>query len=104
MSYKDCIDIVMDYRGVEAQSVMLSTLPGSDIRGSSGAWYYIMNREAAYVLISEKFYSDLAYDEFDKNRKFTSTIRAGFNDIYEAKNQYRAVVYSAEDINNAKIN
>ena len=94
----------MDYRGVEARNVMFATLPGADIRGSSGAWYYIMNRDAAYELISEKFSLNVSYEAFDKNRKFTSVIRSGFNDIYEAKNQYSAVVYSAEEINNVKIN
>jgi LCP family protein required for cell wall assembly len=104
LSYKECIDIVANYQNVDIRNIMFATLPGLDIRGSSGAWYYVMNHDAAYELISERFSLNIACDEFDKNRKFTSMVRSGFNDIYEAKNRYRAIVYSAEDINNVKIN
>ena len=39
------------------------TLPGGDIRGGSGAWYYIMNRKSAYKIIKEHFNNDLSEAE-----------------------------------------
>jgi len=101
--YEDCLCMIRDLKNLSTQSVFFITLPGADIRGSSGAWYYIMNRDTAYGIISEKFSNGITYNEFDKNRKFTSTVRSGFNDIYEAKNEKEPAFYSADEINNVKI-
>lgn len=99
ISYNDCFKLIKEFGIPDMKNVSFITLPGCDIQGSSGAWYYIMNRKAAYKIISEKFNSNVSESEFDADRKFTSTIRSGFNDIYEANIGYEPKIYIADEIN-----
>jgi len=101
ISYNDCFDLIKELGVPDMEKVSFVTLPGGDIQGSSGAWYYIMNRDAAYKVIREKFNSDISEVEFDPERKFTSTVRSGFNDIYEADIGYEPEFYIADEINGA---
>lgn len=102
ISYNDCFNLIKELGIPDMKKVSFVTLPGGDIQGSSGAWYYIMNRNAAYKIISEKFTSAISEAQFDADRKFTSTIRSGFNDIYEAEQGYEPEIYIADEINGAK--
>ena len=99
ISYNDCFKLIKEFGIPDMKNVSFITLPGCDIQGSSCAWYYIMNRKAAYKIISEKFNSNVSESEFDADRKFTSTIRSGFNDIYEANIGYEPKIYIADEIN-----
>lgn len=101
ISYSDCFNLIKEFGIPEMEKVSFITLPGCDIQGSSGAWYYIMNRSAAYNLINDKFGLEISEDEFDAERKFTSTVREGFNNIYEADEGYEPRVYIADEINGA---
>lgn len=99
LSYKECLEIIKNIGIPDMSNIRFMTLPGGDIQGSSGAWYYVMNRKAAYNVIKENFSPDLKESDFDKERKFTSYVRAGFNRIYEAKDGFEIKIYSAEEIN-----
>jgi LCP family protein required for cell wall assembly len=101
ISYNDCFNLIKALGVPDMKKVSFVTLPGGDIQGISGAWYYIMNRDSAYRVISEKFTSDISEAEFDPERKFTSTVRSGFNDIYESDNGYEPKIYIADEINGA---
>lgn len=99
LSYQSCIEIITSVGIPKMSNISFVTLPGEDIQGSSGAWYYIMNRQAAYKIIKDNFSPMLEECEFDKNKKFTSFVRSGFNEIYEAESGFDAIIYSAEQIN-----
>lgn len=93
ISYGDCISMIKEFGIPRANNITLVTLPGGDVRGSSGAWYYIMNKKASYEIIRQRFFTDISFDEFDKCRSFTNILRPGFNDIYEAAEGYEALIY-----------
>ena len=99
LSYKECLEIIKRIGIPKASNIQFITLPGGDVQGSSGAWYYIMNRSAAYNIVKEYFSPSLLESDFDNNRKFTSFVRDGFNKIYESGNGFEAKIYSAEEIN-----
>ena len=99
LSYKECLEVIKSVGIPEASNIRFVTLPGGDIQGSSGAWYYIMNRRAAYNVIKENFVPNLEESEFDKDRKFTSIVRSGFNKIYESEIDFEIKIYSAKEIN-----
>ncbi len=98
ISLKESIDLIGKMGIPDISNINFMTLPGGDIRGGSGAWYYIMNRKSAYKIIKEHFNNDLSEADFDKNRKFTSTVREGFNDIYDAQNGFEPQIFSADEI------
>ena len=98
ISLKDCIDLIGKIGIPDMSDINLVTLPGGDIRGSSGAWYYVMNRASAYKIIKEYFNRELDASEFDKDRKFTSTVRSGFEEIYDAESGFDTEIYSADKI------
>lgn len=99
ISYNDCFELVKKIDVPDMDKISFVTLPGGDIQGSSGAWYYIMNRKEAYSVIKKGFSPELDENAFDKNRKFTSTVRSGFNEIYEAEIGYKSEVFSAQKLN-----
>ena len=99
ISYADCFGLVKEMGVPDMNNVCFMTLPGGDVKGSSGAWYYVMNREAAYRLIKERFSVGLSEENFDKERNFTSTVRSGFGEIYDAVHGYDTEIYSATEMN-----
>ena len=98
VSLKECIDLIGKMGIPDMKDVKFTTLPGGDIRGSSGAWYYVMNRISAYKIIKEYFNPELEESKFDKERRFTSTVRSGFNAIYDAQSGFETKIYSADEI------
>lgn len=104
ISYEYCFELVKSFGIPEMKNISFVTLPGGDIRGSSGAWYYVMNRKSAYDIIKELFVTNLTEAEFDSERKFTSDVRKGFNEIYEASNGYEVKLYTAEEMNGGENN
>ena len=99
ISLKECIEIIVKTGIPSKNNIKFITLPGGDVRSSSGAWYYVMNRSAAYKVINEYFADGLSEADFDKKRKFTSSVRSGFNAIYDAETGFETKIYSAEDLN-----
>ncbi len=98
ISLTECINIIGKIGVPDANNIKFMTLPGGDVRGSSGAWYYVMNRISAYKIINEYFNPHLLWTEFDKEKKFTSAVRSGFNAIYDAENGFEIKIYSAAEI------
>ena len=98
LSLKECIDIVGKMGIPNMNSVKFMTLPGGDVRTESGAWYYVMNRSAAYKIIKGYFNPELLEPDFDKKRRFTSSARKGFGVIYDAQSGFEIKIYSADEI------
>ena len=72
ITYEYCFNIIKELGIPAMEKICFVTLPGEDIQGSSGAWYYVMNRRAAYKVIKERFNPGITENEFDVNRRFTS--------------------------------
>lgn len=94
----ECVEIISKIGIPDVSDIKFMTLPGGDIQGSSGAWYYVMNRTSSYKIIREYFNPDLSETEFDPERRFTSSVRAGFNAIYDAANGFETKIYSAAEL------
>ena len=104
LTVADCVFFVSKISELEIENIGFMTMPGGAICSQSGAWYYIINREAAYETVKKYFVQDLAEGEFDKNTLFTSVYRQGFNEIYYAKNKYKTERFTAEQICEEGIN
>ena len=104
LTVADCVFFVSKISELEIENIGFMTMPGEAICSQSGAWYYIINREAAYETVKKYFVQDLAEGEFDKNTLFTSVYRQGFNEIYYAKNKYKTERFTAEQICEEGIN
>jgi LCP family protein required for cell wall assembly len=98
VSAADCLYFISQIGNIKMENIALMTMPGEDIQGDSGAWYYIINREEAFRVIQRYFSPSLTEEEFDRERAFTSIYRQGFNAIYEARGIYKTERYTAEDI------
>ena len=98
ISYEYCFEVLKELGIPDMNDVHFITLPGGDIQGSSGAWYYVMNFKAAYDLVKERFAPDISEDDFDKERRFTSNVRKGFEEIYDATSGFEAMIYSAQEM------
>ena len=98
ISLKLCVDIIGKMGIPDMSDVKFMTLPGGDIRTSSGAWYYVMNRDEAFKIIKEYFNPELTEERFDPERKFTSSVRSGFNAIYDAQSGFETKIYSADEL------
>lgn len=83
MGLWDCVACAKLLRRVELSSMHMMTLPGSSARtqGNSGAWYYIINREATAQVLAERMGST---GEFDPDGVFNNPAKSSFNRIYHA--------------------
>ena len=70
--------------------------------GASGAWYYILNRDATAQLLSERMQESA--DAFDPNEVFTNSKKAAFDEIYRASaDTCRTSDYTAEGTLDGKL-
>ena len=53
LNIKDITELAKAFRGVSASEITMLTLAGSDIRASSGAWYYVISKSSALSLSAE---------------------------------------------------
>ena len=68
---------------LEAEDITMLTLPGADIRSqSSGAWYYVISRNATVRALREYMGSSVVEDEFDTNEVFVDSTDRSFLEIY----------------------
>ncbi len=83
MGLWDCVACAKLLRRVDLSAMHMMTLPGSSARtqGNSGAWYFILNREATAQVLSERMGST---GEFDPDGVFNQAARSSFNRIYHA--------------------
>ena len=51
-----------------------------------------------YSVIKEYFVPGLMESQFDPEKKFTSNVRKGFGEIYEAASGYETRIYSADEM------
>ena len=104
LTIADCIYLIKKISGLRMDGIGFMTLPGEAICSESGAWYYILNREATYVILKEYFSMELSESDLDKDKLFTSVYRHGFNEIYYAENKYTIERFTAEQICKEGIN
>ena len=104
MGLSDCIRCAKALRRVELSDMHMTTLPGASARtgGASGAWYYILNRDATAQLLSERMQG--SPDAFDPNEVFTNSKKAAFDEIYRASaDTCRSSDYTAEGTLDGKL-
>ena len=84
MGLDDCISCAKALRQVELSNMHMATLPGASARteGNSGAWYYILNRDATSQLLART--AGGSADGFDPSEKFTDRSKRAFDAIYRS--------------------
>ncbi len=70
----------------DADSIPMATLPGQAVQGSSGAWYYSLNREGCIRILNEFLLPEIMLNEesFDPNGVFDREDHEDFHHIYSA--------------------
>ena len=83
MTLNDCIACAKQLRGVSLSDLHMATLPGASTRtgGNSGAWYYVLNRDATAQLLERTVGTRT---DFDPNGVFNDASRSSFDRIYRA--------------------
>ncbi len=89
------------YRGKDAFSMRLMTLPGESARyrEDGGLWYYVANKKAANEMLSSYFF---AKGDFDPRKKMLDGNNLKFENIY-FDNHFSYTVYTEETIDSLKI-
>ncbi len=89
------------YREKDSFSMSLMTLPGESARqkDNEGAWYYAVNKKAAYGMLSSYFFSK---GEFDPQAKMLNGGNLKFENIY-FDNHFSYTVYTEENLDSLKI-
>lgn len=85
MILKDAVYYAQAALSVELSSVTMMTLPGEDYQTSNGAWYYIVNREAALKVVNtylNVYKEDITDSIFDRNEAFNVKNDAIINEKY----------------------
>lgn len=70
----------------DTAAIPMATLPGEAIRGNSGAWYYVLNREGALRTLNEYCMpaTPIVDAEFDQNAFFDRADHPEFHKLYLA--------------------
>ena len=78
--------IVSALEACSAESIRFVTLPGQAVQGSSGAWYYSLNREGALRVCEEYLFVDRLAESgrFDPEEIFDRKDHPRFHQIYLA--------------------
>ena len=97
LNIKDITELAKAFRGVSASEITMLTLAGSDIRASSGAWYYVISKSSAQKIATEHLGADLSEGGFDENQIFLDPQDSKFSDIYNSDIPYFSV--TASDVN-----
>lgn len=103
LSFSECLSYVQKALSLKTSDVTMVTLAGADVRTQidSGAWYYIINREAALAAVNKylnKSGTPVGELEFDLERRFTDKSYPHYTEIY-AGSGYTTQEYRADDIN-----
>ena len=80
------IRLLRTLRECDERSIPMATLPGIAVRGDSGAWYYVVNREGAVRAINAYLLPQTpkTVDDFDPQGILDREINERFHKIYEA--------------------
>lgn len=73
----------------DADSIPMSTLPGQAVQGSSGAWYYSLNRDGCIEILNAFLLPEsiLNQDSFDPDGLFDREDHKDFHNIYIASQE-----------------
>ena len=83
-------------RECNPEAVPMQTLTGQAVKGKSGAWYYVLNREGACRQINELTYPEafLDFSNFDPDRLFDRTQNLEFHNVYTAAEDALPLVFN----------
>lgn len=84
---QDIVRLARVLRSCDVDSVGMQTLTGAAVRGNSGAWYYVLNREGALRDANQYLFpkAPITEDAFDRSRCFDRKTNARFHSVYIAK-------------------
>ena len=82
----DAIRLCKILRECDPDTVPMQTLAGQAVRGQSGAWYYVLNREGACRQINELTYPEapINLSDFDAKGLFDRVQNPQFHNVYTA--------------------
>lgn len=103
MSFSECLSFAQRALFLKAENVIMVTMCGADVRTQidSGAWYYVINREAAVMTVNSYLNTTgrpVSVDNFDPELRFTDGDYPHYNTIYYGEG-YEIIEYRADDIN-----
>ena len=83
-------------RECDPETVPMQTLAGQAVRGQSGAWYYVLNREGACRQIGELTYPEIPIElaDFDAEGLFDRTQNPQFHNVYTAAERELPLVFN----------
>ncbi len=82
----EAVRVVSLLRECDTDHIPMATLAGQAVQGSSGAWYYAVNRQGACRMVNEYLLprTPLLEVEFDPDGLFDRTEHADFHNVYIA--------------------
>ena len=85
-------------RECDPEAVPMQTLAGQAVKGQSGAWYYVLNREGACRQIGELTYPDHTFTptEFDTSGIFDRKQNPQFHNVYTAAEGALPLVFNPD--------
>ena len=86
LSIGDAVRLCKILRECDPDEVPMQTLAGQAVRGQSGAWYYVLNREGACRQINELTYPEapINLSDFDAKGLFDRVQNSQFHNVYTA--------------------
>ena len=92
----DAIRLGSILRECDPAKVPMQTLAGQAVKGQSGAWYYVLNREGACRQINELMYpeSPIQISDFDAAGLFDRVQNSQFHNVYTAAEQDLPLVFN----------
>lgn len=104
LTLEDFVFFGREFLSVDAADITLITFPGADARanGTSGAWYYVMNRTDFLAILNayfNVFRADVTEELFDSALIFTDETRVHIDQIYRGEPLgVEAYVHTSQDI------
>ena len=91
----DAIRLGLILRECDPEAVPMQTLAGQAVKGQSGAWYYVLNREGACRQINELTYPEhpIALSNFDSKGLFDRIQNSQFHNVYTAAEEDLPLVF-----------
>ncbi len=83
-------------RECNPEAVPMQTLAGQAVKGQSGAWYYVLNREGACRQINELTYPEtpIELSDFDADKLFDRVQNPQFHNVYTATEDALPLVFN----------
>ena len=86
MGVQDAVRLARVLRACDPNVMKMATLPGLSVKGVSGAWYYVVNREGAIEAVNEYLLPQMPITdaELDPARVFDREENERFHTVYMA--------------------